>query len=332
MAAAPKKERPPVKDWMSVVVFDGKGDARRLDEDQEALPHVAPAKGFVLVSGNSRSPEFRAWVAEQITEADAELMFGRVHRSRSIVLDDRALVLLSLAREGDEADNPGKQFMALWIEAKRVIVASELKVLDILNIERWHKSHHGPLTPADLVARLGLRSADRIEPVIERLGDQLDRVEETLFAHPIADARKKLTAVRHNIITIRRILWPQRDVLNTLEIEDLSFLTARDRTRLRESSSRLERLGNELQALSERAVLVHEQIEDTRAEQMNKTMLLLTAVTVILLPLTVISGILGMNVAGIPFAQSPWAFWVVLAVLAAVGIGLYLLMKRVKWL
>ena len=121
-------------------------------------------------------------------------------------------------------------------------------------------------------------------------------------------------------------------MLNTLEIEDLSFLSARDRTRLRESSSRLERLGNELQALSERAVLVHEQIIDTRAEQMNKTMLLLTAATVILMPMTVISGLLGMNVAGIPWAESPWAFWVVLGLFAVIGTGLFIWMRTRRWL
>ena len=91
-------------------------------------------------------------------------------------------------------------------------------------------------------------------------------------------------------------------------------------------------LGDELQALSERAVLVHEQILDTRAEQMNKTMLLLTAVTVILMPLTVISGVLGMNVAGIPYADSPHAFWVVGGILAVIGAMLFLIMRRVKWL
>ncbi|HZY68137.1 MAG TPA: CorA family divalent cation transporter, partial [Devosia sp.] len=116
------------------------------------------------------------------------------------------------------------------------------------------------------------------------------------------------------------------------EIEDLSFFSPRDRVRLREAASRSARLGDELQALSERAVLVHEQILDSRAEQMNKTMLLLTAVTVILMPLTVISGVLGMNVAGIPFAESPHAFWVVSALLATIGAGLFLLMRRVKWL
>ena len=256
---------------------------------------------------------------------------GAAPRARCIVLDDRALVLLSLARE-TETDEHGRQFVALWIEAKRVIVVSEIKVLDVLNIEKWQRSHHAPLSAADLVARLGLRSADRIEPVIERLGDQLDRIEESVLTLSVADSRKKLGLVRHNIIGIRRLIWPQRDVLDTLEIEDLSFLTPRDRTRLREASSRLERLGVELQALSERAVLVHEQILDTRAEQMNNIILLLTAVTVILLPLTVITGVLGMNVAGIPYADSPYAFWVVCVALVAIGGLIYGLMRKVKWL
>jgi zinc transporter len=332
MAAAPKKARPPVQDWMSVVVFDGKGDARRLTEEQETEAHEAPTKGFVLVTGNSRAPEFRQWVADQVSEPDAELMFGAASKSRCVILDDKALLLLSLPGSGTDAGASGKQFMAIWLEPKRVIITSELKVLDVLNIERWQKSHHAPVSPADLVARLGLRSADRIEPVIERLGDGLDEIEERLLGSSVADSRKKLTHVRHKVIGLRRLIWPQRDVLNTLEIEDLSFFTARDRTRLRESSSRLERLGNELQVLSERAALVHEQIIDTRAEQMNKTMLLLTAVTVILMPMTVISGILGMNLTGIPFAGEPWTFWAVLGLFAVLGVGLFAWMRTRKWL
>ena len=121
-------------------------------------------------------------------------------------------------------------------------------------------------------------------------------------------------------------------MLNTLEIEELSFLTTRDRVRLREASARTARLGDELQSLSERAVLVHEQILDTRAEQMNQTMLVLAAVTAVFMPLTVISGILGMNVSGIPFHDSPWAFWVVTGGLVALALAIVLWMKRRKWL
>ena len=102
--------------------------------------------------------------------------------------------------------------------------------------------------------------------------------------------------------------------------------------RLREAGSRTARLGDELQALSERAVLVHEQILDTRAEQMNRTMLILAAVTVVLMPLTVISGILGMNLAGIPFSDNPHAFWIVSGALTVIGVGIYLWMHKRKWL
>ena len=235
-------------------------------------------------------------------------------------------------RPGAEPEDVGRQLLSLWLEKGRVIIASELNIVDFLGISQWQQTHHAPLSPADLVARLGLRAADRMEPLIERMGDNLDDIEETLMLARSADTASRLARLRRTLINLRRLIWPQRDVLNTLEIEELTFLTNRDRVRLREAAARTARLGDELQALSERAVLVHEQILDTRAEQMNQTMLVLAAATVVLMPLTVISGILGMNVAGIPFADNPHAFWIVSGLLAFLGAGIFLWMRKQKWL
>eukprot|EP01036_Dinobryon_divergens_P048320 gene48321-biopygen39249 len=135
----------------------------------------------------------------------------------------------------------------------------------------------------------------RQDPAHICLGDLLDGIEESMMSERDEQQRQKLTRLRRSIINLRRVLWPQRDVLNTLEIEDLSFLSARDRARLKEASARSARLGDELQVLAERAALIHEQVLDTRAEQMNRTMLVLTAATVIAMPMTVVSGLLGMN-------------------------------------
>jgi zinc transporter len=330
--AIEKAERPPVKDWMSIVVFDGRGGVRKLAEEEEAKPYSVPQKGFVLISGNARSPDFKVWLREELGDFVSDMISVPSTRTRCVVMEDKAMVILRVARPNASPDDVGRQLLSLWLEKGRVIVSSELNIPEFLGVAQWHASHHAPLSPADLVARLGLRAADRMEPLIERLGDNLDAIEEGLMLNRKEDVRSKLAHLRRNLINFRRLIWPQRDVLNTLEIEDLSFFSARDRVRLREASARSARLGDELQALSERAVLVHEQILDTRAEQMNKTMLLLTAVTVILLPLTVISGVLGMNVAGIPFADSPHAFWVVAGVLAAIGAVLFVVMRRVKWL
>jgi zinc transporter len=332
MASAPgSNTRAPVKDWMTVVVFDGRGGVRKLEETEEA-DYTVPARGYALVAGNLRAPEFKVWLKKEVGDFNAELLTVPNTRTRCTVLDDRAMVVLRVARPGAEPEDVGRQLLSLLIEKGRVIVASELNIVDLLGLGQWQQTHHAPVSPADLVARLALRAADRMEPLIERMGDSLDDVEETLMMGKRQNIGAKLARLRRTLIQLRRLIWPQRDVLNTLEIEELSFLTARDRVRLREASARTARLGDELTSLSERAVLVHEQILDTRAEQMNQTMLVLAAVTVVFMPLTVISGILGMNVSGIPFHDSPWSFWVVTGGLAALGTGLVLWMKGKKWL
>lgn len=325
------RERPPVKDWMTVIVFDGRGGVRRLEDTEEADFNV-PARGFALVAGNSRAPEFKVWLREELGAFNAELLTVPSTRSRCTVIEDKAMVVLRVARPGAEPDDVGRQLLTLWIEKGRVIVASELNIPDFLGLEQWRQSRHAPISPADLLARLALRAADRIEPLIERLGNNLDNIEETLMRDQAKDTRTRLSHLRRNLINFRRLIWPQRDVLNTLEIEDLSFFTPRDRVRLREAGGRTARLGDELQALSERAVLVHEQILDTRAEQLNRTLLVLAAVTVVLMPLTVISGMLGMNLGGIPFADSPYAFGAVTVFLGLLGLAIWLWMRKRKWL
>lgn len=324
-------QRPPVKDWMTIVQFDGKGGVRKLEEAEEAN-FVTPARGFALISGNSRAPEFKVWLKKEIGDFNADLLTVPSTRSRCTVFDDKALVVLRVARPGAEPEDVGRQLLSMWLEKGRVIIASELNIVDQLGIAAWQQTHHAPVSPADLVARLALRAADRMEPLIERMGESLDGIEEALIVNRSQGTRNKLAQLRRTLINMRRLIWPQRDALTTLEIEDLSFFTVRDRVRLREAASRTARLGDEMQTLSERAVLVHEQVLDTRAEQMNKTMLLLAAATVVLMPLTVISGILGMNVAGIPFADSPYAFWGVTALLGVLGVGIYLFMRRQRWM
>lgn len=322
--------RPPVRDWMTIVQFDGRGGVRKLEEAEEAT-FVTPTRGFALISGNSRAPEFRVWLKKELGEFYADLISAPSTRSRCTVIDDRALVVLRVARPGAEPEDVGRQLLSMWLEKGRVIIASELNIVDFLGIGQWQQTHHAPQSPADLVARLALRAADRIEPLTERLGNSLDLIEEQLMMNRNQDSRSRLAHLRRTLINMRRLIWPQRDVLTTLEIEDLSFLTNRDRVRLREAAARTARLGDEMQALSERAVLVHEQLLDTRAEQMNKSMLLLAAATVVLMPLTVISGILGMNLP-IPFADQPWSFWAVTGGLVVMGVAIYLFMKKQKWM
>ncbi len=85
------------------------------------------------------------------------------------------------------------------------------------------------------------------------------------------------------------------------------------------------RLGEELDAIRDRAQVVHDQIMDNRAEIMNRQMLVLSVVAAVFLPLGLITGLLGINVGGIPLASDPSGFWVVCGLLVAVcGFQLWL--------
>ncbi|KRA99369.1 hypothetical protein ASD83_02260 [Devosia sp. Root685] len=310
----------------AVLVFDGDGGMKRY-EPSESLP-VVPPRGFKLVVGNSKAPEFKLWLRGELGEFNSGLLTSPTSRARCTVMDDRALVMLRVVRPGAAPHDVGRQFLTLWIEQGRVIIASELNILDFLGMSKWEQPVHAPVSPADLIARLALRATDRLEPLIEMLGDRLDEVEETLITHRTEKAQDNLEHLRRTLINFRRLVWPQRDALTTLEIEDLSFFSDRDRLRLRDAAMRTARIGDELQALSERAVLVHEEIVDDRAEQMNRTMLLLAAVTVVFSPLTLISGMLGMNVSGIPLADSGGAFWIVCGILVVLASGLVWWMRK----
>ena len=315
---------------MTAYFFDGEGGVEEVPLLSASPP--LDGKGFYAVSGNSGTPEFRLWLRDHLGESHAESMTAPDARARCTVVDDRATLVLRVARREADPDDIKRQPLTVWIEKGRIIIASRAHLPELFGMSQWRHSHHAPTTPADFVARMGARAADRLEPLVEHVGDVLDELEEEMIGGGIPELSAKLTRTRRTIIALRRMIWPQRDVLNTLEIEDLSFFSEWDRARLREATARTTRLGEELQSLSDRAALVHEQINDARGEQMNRTMLVLASVTVVAMPMTVVSGLLGMNVAGIPFAQSPEAFWFVVLGLAAIGAAMVWFMHARKWL
>src|SRR4029453_2210316 len=112
---------------------------------------------------------------------------------------------------------------------------------------------------------------------------------------------------------------PDRDALTTLAGYDFDWLANDDRLDIREAGDPFARRAAELEAVRERSALLHEQLTDLRAEEIDQRSLLISVVAFIFLPLTFITGLLGMNVEGIPYAHSHWSFWGVVIFCFVVG-------------
>ncbi len=190
----------------------------------------------------------------------------------------------------------------------------------------------GPAATSEVIAQLALRLADRAEPVVADLNERIDDLEDQVDGGAGAPPRRELAEIRRVSIQLRCYMFPQRDALSTLEIEPLPWIGAPERSALREATERVTRLAEELDAIRDRAQVVHDHISDVRAEAMNRQMLLLSVVTAVFLPLGLITGLLGINVGGVPGAAAPHAFWIVCAVLVGLGGILLWLFSRLGWL
>jgi zinc transporter len=308
------------------------------------LAYFLDGKGGIAMAGSARGRGFQLlilppdpsgcldWLIAEFGKVTAEALLEADPRPHCTIYDEGVLIALTTVPVADKKDIKDQREAAFWVEKSRVVAVTDMTVEELIGATPGKSTTSAPTTPIHLVTRVALRAADRIEPILDRLSDKADDLEEEVLRQPTDRTRVGLNMVRRAAITIRRTVLPQRDALTTLETSAASWYTQRDRSRLREAVGWMNRMAAEIASFTERASLVHEQITDRRAEQLNRALLILAAVTTIFMPLTLITGLIGMNVAGIPFAQEPWAFAVIIVVLGLIGVIEYLWFRSRKWL
>lgn len=184
--------------------------------------------------------------------------------------------------------------------------------------------------PGDLIAALAQEITEELDPVVADLGDQLDDCEEQIAAHQAFELRRLVNKTRTTAIAYRRFLAPQRAALEKLAALPGDWLRDDDRLHLNSAADRAARMAEEMESIRERAALTHETLTDLRAELIDQRSLIIAIAAMVFLPLTFITGLLGMNVDGIPYAHEPWAFDAVFwfCVVIAVGVTGYFVRRH----
>jgi len=310
--------------------FDGHGKSARVDPDEACRAGPIMETGFLWAHVPRETDEgqdflWRLGLDSHIVDA----LTAQETRPRCTVHGDGVLLILRGVNLQPGAEPEDMISVRFWIEHGRIIGAGRRTLHAIEDLIDALARGQAPSTPGEFIARLALRLADRAEPAVSDLNEALDDLEEAAIEGDVTPAKRKdLPRIRQKAIALRRFMLPQRDALTTMEIEDLDWLADRDRSRLREAAERVTRLGEELDAIRDRAQVVHDQFIDQRAEAMNRNMLILSVVTTIFLPLGLVTGLLGINVAGIPGAESNHAFLVVCGLLAVIAAVQFYLVRR----
>lgn len=295
----------------------GDGPARAVTAE-EAAHYRGPGFIWVHVDGGT-DEELHFLRGNGIPDVAANALIATETRPRCDRIEEGAIVNLRgpAAQETDDSDRLVS--IRMWIRRGKVNsvtrrpLAATAAVTAQMEAGRIHD-------PGDLVAAFARAISKQLDPEVAQLGDTLDDYESELDdSRALYRLRSSIAKIRSDSIAYRRFVAPDRDALVTLADLDFVWLAEEDRLHIREAADRFARMTEELEAVRERAALLHEQLTDLRGEQMETRALLISIVAFIFLPLTFITGLLGMNVEGIPYAREPWAFWAVVAGCIVVG-------------
>jgi zinc transporter len=181
---------------------------------------------------------------------------------------------------------------------------------------------------AGLIRALNETFADRIDEI----GDCLDDVEENVLEGSHSKCRSVLGDVRRRLVEVKRFIDPERNALSQLVLRKLEWAEPRSMEALIQAIQVLNGLGAGLEGLYERAKLLQDEIAAALSEDINRKLLWLAIMSALLLPATLVTGIFGMNVAGLPGTKDPASFWIVVGVMSAcAAITIYLLRKLRLW-
>jgi zinc transporter len=143
--------------------------------------------------------------------------------------------------------------------------------------------------------------------------------------------RSDVSAIRRQLATVRRFLAPQRDALDALFRQGKLFLDEDKLYLVREQSDRITRYVEDLDLVRERALVVQEELFNRISQEQNARTYVLSIVAAIFLPITFISGVFGMNVAGLPGLEDINSFWIVSGVMLATSVAILIGLRWKKW-
>jgi zinc transporter len=189
----------------------------------------------------------------------------------------------------------------------------------------------GPKSEGEFLSHLTKSISVRMAESINSISDQVDELEEEIFEQKDNPLRKVISELRRQIIGLKRYLTPQREIFSRIQTEKIDFFSSDDLASLRETTDRLTRYVEDLEAAKERTAVAQDELESQLTSRMNSTMYMLSIVTVIFLPLGLITGLLGINVAGIPGAENPYAFIIVSGLLLFIAIMQIIILRRRIW-
>ncbi|MDH4449717.1 MAG: transporter [Rhodoferax sp.] len=315
-------------------LFDAQGAAHSI-QTPEALAwlraHPTPSDGFVWLHFNLSHSAATKWLQEQLQLSDLfheSLRDGS--RSTRVEVDDDTLIAVVNDVHYDFDFEPS-DISTLWLSVgPRLVVSARLQPLrSIDRLRDAVRRGEQLMSSVALLVHLMHDQGDVLIHIVRNTTARVDDIEDQLLAGRLGTKRAHLGAMRRLLVRLQRLLAPEPAALFRLLRKPPPWISEDDLADLRQSTEEFNVALSDMASLQERIQLLQEEIAGRVAEANNRSLFVLTIVTVLALPINIIAGLLGMNVGGIPLAENPHGFWWIVAlIISFTAIAAYLVVHH----
>jgi len=315
-------------------VLDGTGRARDLERD--AIPAWTPDDGILWLHVDFSQPDTVVLLESEFPVALPDVAFDLLTdpetRPRALPVDDGLMVALRGVNM-NPGENPADMVsIRVWVSPQAIVTSRRRRLLAVQDIRAKLDKGDGPTSPGDFLSQLVSTLADRIGAYVDKIEDALLEEEDTIANDQEAGQRRSLSKIRRQIANVRRFVAPQRDALEKLHRYPPTWMSKDEVQELREEADRIARYVEDLDLARERSILLHEEYQGLVAQQQNSRMYVLSIVAAIFLPLTFVTGLLGMNVGGLPGVESETGFGWSVAIMVVCAIAAALILRLKRWM
>ncbi|MCK6187683.1 MULTISPECIES: zinc transporter ZntB [unclassified Pseudomonas] len=316
------------------LVLDGKGGARSIARTELDDLQLQPQESLWLHWDRSH-PQTQTWLrkASGLSEFACDLLLEENTRPRLLPLPEAELLLFLRGVNLNPGAEPEDMVsVRIFAAASRVISLRlrPLRATDELLVQL--ADGKGPRTASELILYMAQYLTNKVQDLVTDLSEIVDTEEEKLDTDErYTPEHGSILQIRRRAAGLKRFLAPQRDIFAQLTRIKLAWFCDDDADYWNELNNSLTRYLEELELTRERVGLVLEAEDRRLSVRMNRTMYRFGIITGIFLPMSFLTGLLGINVGGIPFSQSPYGFMLACLLMVSVALGQWWLFRRLRW-
>lgn len=313
--------------------FDGKGGSKPLEGD--AIAKRIKDNALAWVHLDVADPKTREWLETKTSYLDPliiDALLAKETRPRINEYPEGVLLILRGVNLNPDEDEEDMVSIRLWIDEHRIISTRLRKLRAVQHIKDKLAAGNGPKNCADFTISLISNLTKNMEPVINALDNQSDHIEEMMVESISAENRKAINIIRKKAIHLRRYIAPQKEAIARLRNSELHWLHKTHMHNLQEQLDKTTRYVEELDSIRERGQIMKDEIANVLSDQMNKNLYVLSLIAALFLPLGFLTGLLGINVGGMPGVESGLAFWIVCLLCLGLFFIEYLIFRFLRWL